>query len=271
MIKTIVFTDLDGTLLDHHTYAADEALEALALLYQHQIPVIFCSSKTMAEQVDLQQHLQISHPFIIENGSAIVIPDGYFLQANSYPYSSSKKFRIVVLSPTNTGFINQVIQTINKKLNTTLAGYATSSTDTIAQKTGLSGRALLNAKDRMFTETLLSGTPTPDAIIAFQQAGLQVSQGGRFFSIQDQTTDKGAAVRKLINMFSENQEQPVFSVGIGDSPNDFAMLAAVDQAFLVQQHNHTWSTAANPAWIRIPAPGPPGFTAMVKHILSTTK
>ncbi len=48
MLK-IVFSDLDGTLLDHRTYDYTPALPALASLQEKQIPLVFCTSKTAAE------------------------------------------------------------------------------------------------------------------------------------------------------------------------------------------------------------------------------
>ncbi|MDB4298363.1 mannosyl-3-phosphoglycerate phosphatase, partial [bacterium] len=47
--KTVVVTDLDGTLLNHDNYRADEALPILACLAQLGIPVIANTSKTRAE------------------------------------------------------------------------------------------------------------------------------------------------------------------------------------------------------------------------------
>jgi len=43
-----------------------------------RIPLVLCSSKTRAEIEALQQRLDIHHPFIAENGGAIVAPLGYF-------------------------------------------------------------------------------------------------------------------------------------------------------------------------------------------------
>jgi HAD superfamily hydrolase (TIGR01484 family) len=45
----LVFTDLDGTLLDHHTYSFEPALPALNSLKEKNIPLIICTSKTRAE------------------------------------------------------------------------------------------------------------------------------------------------------------------------------------------------------------------------------
>ena len=41
-----IFSDLDGTLLDHDTYGYEPARPALALLGRKNIPLILCSSKT---------------------------------------------------------------------------------------------------------------------------------------------------------------------------------------------------------------------------------
>ena len=45
----LVFTDLDGTLLDHETYSFELALPAIDVLKEKNIPLIFCTSKTRAE------------------------------------------------------------------------------------------------------------------------------------------------------------------------------------------------------------------------------
>ena len=74
----VVFTDLDGTLLDHETYSYGPAQEALDLLERKRIPLILCSSKTRAEIELIQLDLRLRHPFISENGGAIFMPRAYF-------------------------------------------------------------------------------------------------------------------------------------------------------------------------------------------------
>jgi len=76
--RLIVFSDLDGTLLDHETYQFDAAQPALDLLKQHGIPLILNSSKTRAEITAIRDQLQNTAPFIIENGAAVIIPPGWF-------------------------------------------------------------------------------------------------------------------------------------------------------------------------------------------------
>jgi len=77
MLK-IVFTDLDGTLLDHHTYDYSPALPALAKLQERQIPLVFCTSKTAAEMIPFRTEIENVDPFIVENGGGTYIPESYF-------------------------------------------------------------------------------------------------------------------------------------------------------------------------------------------------
>ena len=85
----MVVTDLDGTLLDHHSYSYEAAIPALDKLTDFKIPVIFNTSKTAKEVIPLQQKLSISAPFIVENGSALYIPKRVsktiFTQGNKNP------------------------------------------------------------------------------------------------------------------------------------------------------------------------------------------
>ena len=77
-LKPIIFTDLDGTLLDLETYSYKRALPSIEYLRSQNVPIIFCSVKTKAEQEVYRKELQINDPFIVENGGAIFISQGYF-------------------------------------------------------------------------------------------------------------------------------------------------------------------------------------------------
>ena len=73
----LIFTDMDGSLLDHHSYSFKPAVEMLDKLEIQGIPVIPITSKTKAELLPLRKQLNNSHPFIVENGAAIYIPRNY--------------------------------------------------------------------------------------------------------------------------------------------------------------------------------------------------
>ena len=66
-VKTVIFTDLDGTLLDRKNYSYEAAVDSINYLKDHKIPVIFCSAKTRQEQEYYRQIMGMFHPFIVEN------------------------------------------------------------------------------------------------------------------------------------------------------------------------------------------------------------
>ncbi len=71
--KLVVFSDLDGTLLDHDAYSWDAAKPALDRLAERDIPVVLASSKTAREVEILQEQMGLSgRPAIVENGAGVI-------------------------------------------------------------------------------------------------------------------------------------------------------------------------------------------------------
>jgi hydroxymethylpyrimidine pyrophosphatase-like HAD family hydrolase len=66
MSSIVIYTDLDGSLLDHHSYSHAAADALLAELETQGIPVIPVSSKTRAELLQLRRQLDNRHPFIVD-------------------------------------------------------------------------------------------------------------------------------------------------------------------------------------------------------------
>ena len=90
----IVFSDLDGTLLEHDTYGFEAARPALDLLWGKNIPLILCSSKTRTEMEGYQKRLGIAGPFIVENGAGVYIPQGR-LDLEGQNFREADGFQIV--------------------------------------------------------------------------------------------------------------------------------------------------------------------------------
>jgi mannosyl-3-phosphoglycerate phosphatase family protein len=65
------------------------ARRLLELLKERNIPLILASAKTRLEQNRIREDLDLSDPYIVENGGAVVIPKGYFsnsaLRGIEYP------------------------------------------------------------------------------------------------------------------------------------------------------------------------------------------
>ena len=65
-----VVSDVDGTLMDH-TYDLTPAKETIKKLQKLSIPVILCTSKTASEVKVIRNELNLTDPYIVENGAAI--------------------------------------------------------------------------------------------------------------------------------------------------------------------------------------------------------
>ena len=65
-----IVSDVDGTLMDH-SYDLTPAKETIKTLQKISIPVILCTSKTAAEVKVIRNELNLTDPYIVENGAAI--------------------------------------------------------------------------------------------------------------------------------------------------------------------------------------------------------
>jgi mannosyl-3-phosphoglycerate phosphatase family protein len=71
------------------------ATKLIELLKERNIPLILASAKTRLEQNRVREDLDLSDPYIVENGGAVVIPKGYFsdsaLSGIEYPLRVTKE------------------------------------------------------------------------------------------------------------------------------------------------------------------------------------
>ena len=234
----IIFTDLDGTLLDHHTYSHAAADSLLLDLQAASIPVIPVTSKTRAELMKLRAELNNHHPFITENGSAVFIPEGCVTQqpANTvtrdgywiYELSKSRRHWIEVL--------DELPEYASDYVSFTVAG-----TRGIQDMTGLSEDEASLANQRDYSEPLQwhgNENRKLKFIAALQDSGAQILQGGRFMHVVGQC-DKGVAIQWLAQQYQHDwQCRSVHMIAAGDSYNDVAMLEVADSAIQVRSPAH---------------------------------
>lgn len=264
----VLFTDLDGTLIDHNTYSADGAREALRLLTEREVPVIFCSSKTFAEQIFLQKQLSLRQPFIVENGSAVAVPNGYFVSKPIIflkPCEVADDYELFCLAHAAAAAIRAELAHFQN-----IKGFSDASDAELSDATGLTGEALGRARERQFTETLLTALDAEQVVFLeknLAEKGLSLSRGGRFYTVQSKQADKGKAVQWLTDVFRKNLHTAPLTAAVGDSPNDEPMLAAVDFPFLVQKPGGFWTKMEMPGLKKIEGVGPVGFSATVRMLL----
>lgn len=233
-VQLVVFTDLDGTLLDHETYSFQPAKEALEVLRDQQIPVILCSSKTRAEIELIQLDLRLTHPFISENGGAIFLPRGYF------PITPADALRRGDYEILESGLpywqLVETLHRIAKQVGVKVVGFSDLTNEEVAQDCKLSVLEARLAKLREYDEPFRILRPTPGnqsrLFRGLHRAGLRCIRGGRYFHVTG-VADKGQAVRRLCALFKQVW-QKVATIGLGDSLNDLPLLQEADVPVVVR-------------------------------------
>ena len=266
--QPVLFTDLDGTLLDAETYSWDAAKPALSRLEERNIPWVVCTSKTRAELEPLRRGLGHRHPFIVENGGAILIPEGYF----TVPVSADRlaagyrTIRIGIPYPV----LRSALKEIAKETGTVLTGFGDMDENEIARRTGLPAAEAGLAKTREYDEPfILEGKAQQQQAVLNRIAskGFRWTLGGRFYHLTGDN-DKGRAV-KILSEIYRLQYGPIITVGLGDSLNDLPMLAAVDRPILVQMPDGSHNDAIGlPNLERVEGIGPVGWNRAVLGILN---
>ena len=263
---TIIFTDLDGTLLDRKSYSYEGAEESLRLIQEKEIPLIFCSSKTKAEQEFYIHELGIKHPFIVENGGAVFIRKEYFNFKYDYQKSVSG-YNVIEIGLPYEEIIEKLID-IRKKYGINFTGYRDMTAEEVSAETGLGLEAAERARKREYDETLKFEDPA-EQLERFEKIlhkeGLRLTHGGTFFHVMG-ANDKGKAVNILVRLFGKVYDS-IRTIGIGDSKNDIPLLSAVDIPVLLQKPEGFWERMDLPGLRRIEGGGPPAWNRIVLELL----
>lgn len=238
--RPLIFTDLDGSLLDHYTYQWTPAAELLNDLKTANVPIIPVTSKTCAEVLSLRSELDNQHPFVTENGAAIYIPQDYF---PNQPRECQQKndFWVVEKSRPRDHWV-ALLEKLSDEFSGSYQSFYQAGVEGIIEMTGLSENAAWAANQREYSEPVawLGSDEKKQAFITKLQAlGAHVLQGGRFLSISD-NCNKGIAVRWLQDEFArQNKSTQFLSLAIGDNQNDIAMLESADHALIIRSPTHS--------------------------------
>ncbi|MBW6462516.1 MAG: HAD-IIB family hydrolase [DPANN group archaeon] len=237
--KLVIFTDLDGTLIDHKTYSFIEVSKTLRALNRRKIPVIICASRTRAEIEQYRGKLNMSkYPFIIENGGAIFIPKDYF--SFDYPFDKVMNQYNVIELGTPIAQLNKLIKQI-KKDGFDILTFSETSINELSKETGLTKMDVMRAKKREydFPFKILDPKDKAEIVKIITAAGYKTSAGGRYQHLMG-PNDKGHAVKILTDLFQKKygNSLTVKTIGFGDSENDISMLQNVNIPVLVKNREH---------------------------------
>jgi mannosyl-3-phosphoglycerate phosphatase len=221
----IIFTDLDGTLLNHHNYEYKVVEPLIALLQARGVPVILNSSKTVAELELWHERLRLETPIIAENGGVIE----YRLNGQKHKHLIGRPYEE----------IRSFIKHLRKVHGWQFEGFGDWTVAEVMNKTGLKTAEAVKAKAREVSEPILwldEQAKLAEFEAALAEEGLKLMAGGRFYHVMA-GHDKADAMRELLADSVLHIKAPYRVIALGDSRNDLAMLQAADVPVLLPVDN----------------------------------
>lgn len=267
--QVLIFTDLDGTLLDHHNYEFQPAVPILHLLEEAHIPVIPVTSKTRAELLSLRKALDNQHPFVVENGAAVFIPKTFF---KNQPKGTEEveDFWVQSFAPPRSYWLD-LLERLSEQFPGAFNYFSKMGVEGIQKHTGLSKESAELANQREYSEPIL-WTGDEETKNQFRdvllEAGIWIVEGGRFLHLSN-GCDKGKALNWLKGLYqARSEEKPVFTLALGDSHNDVTMLEASDQPIVIRSPTrHPPHLRTDQSVIHSHLPGPEGWADTVSRFL----
>ena len=271
MSNVLIYTELDGTLLDHHTYSFEAAIPALAMLKKSGIPVIPCTSKTRSETTHLMRALELDGPMIIENGAAIWVPQDWGLVRPENAPEDAGAWCHSFGPPRS--LIRRQLAALSIEWHNRYQPLSDLSDRQVAAVTGLDLASAARAKQRQYCETLVwLGTPADRKAFAEQVESLDMKcvQGGRFVHVLA-SGGKAQAVNWLHHKIRAERPEYATAVSIaaGDADNDAEMLEITDLALLVRSPVNELPTLKRRSGIVISeALGPAGWAEGIGALIA---
>ncbi len=230
--QIFIFTDLDGSLLNHNNFEFKEIKDFILNCIKNGIKIIPNTSKTKSEiQVFLDQ-LGQNLPFIVENGAAIhnlnLVQTEFKFKNNSLVFSRS---------------ISEILEIFKKNIpaefqKSCLFLKDMSSTEQM-KILGLNKKYLPFALNRDYSMPLVfdgSKELVNEFTSLLKKIGLKLHEGGRIYNICDDCS-KGIAMTTLIKNLKNELNLNPYTIVIGDSPNDISMLNIFILSVLFQNFN----------------------------------
>ncbi len=266
----ILFSDLDGTILDGETYEPGPALDGLAKCKKARLPVILCSSKTRAE-IELYHKTLAPHPacpFITENGGGIFFPKDYWEEPQGAELLGD--FWKITLGTAHNKVL-PALKDVARAIGININNFSDMLPKDVAHMTGLSVEQAKLAMEREFDEPFWIEKKDHGCLDLIekeiQQRGMRFTRGGRCLHIHG-ASDKGLSAQYVRQRY-EQACGKVCAAAVGDAANDLPLFQAVDKAFLVKKPDgsHDSKIPKINSIQFLSGEGPSGFLQTVEFLL----
>ena len=213
-----VVSDVDGTMMDH-SYDLTPAKETIKLLQKLSIPVILCTSKTAAEVRVIRKELNLTDPYIVENGGAIY---GDSLTKVNGEIILGEKYEI----------LENILSNISNEIKHDLVPLNKISDQEATELTGLEGHSLELMRDRHWSMPFLNPPENKEEEINIccKKFNVEIFRGNRMSHMLSINSNKGKAIN-VLKKYSNNPNIKI--IGLGDSPNDLPLLLNSDYKIVI--------------------------------------
>jgi len=277
----MISTDLDGTLLDHHDYTWQAAKPAIRALKARNIHLLFNTSKTLDEVVALQKAIGLCEPIIVENGSALYIPNsllgkksnmqnlidnGGSVENENYQYKLFGLDREIILKHAHE---------LRDQYGYDFLGFSDCPIDVIATMTGLDIDSAKRAANKKFSEPIVwndSEAALEEFSMQLHRKGIKILKGGRFFHLQGNTNKAKPLLwmkQHAAEVIRSGETKGFKLVCLGDNQNDVDMLNVADIAICVKSPVSPFPNIENQNALYTQQYGPVGWNQALLSILTT--
>ena len=254
----LVFSDVDGTVLDFNTYSSELSREGIELLRERGIPLVLVSSKTLPEMKAVQSELNLSTPFVFENGGGISLP------GEDIEYLGMSVAELSGYLPVVRRVMREEIRIITEM-----------TVDEVIGITGMSRERAVYSQQRTTSLPFVISSKKKYTVIDIERCneglmphGIEITKGGRFFHLLSMAVNKGNAVRRVTRHYLKNDAGSIVTAAIGDSENDISMLREVDIPIAVRKYDGSAGINGISNLFITDGIGPSGFTEAVSHIIN---
>lgn len=269
--RILVFTDLDGTLLDPVNYDWRPAGSTLAYLRERGISLIPCSSKTRAEIEPLRRKMHHTDPYIAENGAILVLPWNFL---GRHPAPQLKARDLVIQLGRSYPDTRRALARLSQFVKISVRGFHQMTADEVAHATGLTKAQARRARLREASEPFQFVRASASQIREFRRAarsrGFHVAEGARFWHLTI-GADKGQTMGILLQLAQIIAGVRPRTIAAGDSSIDLSMLKQADISILMPGREGLFDPSlvrALPHALRAQTSGPEGWADAVRRAVA---
>lgn len=261
----ILITALEQCFLSSDLGGWSKAEAALDHLGKRNIPLILCSSRPRSEVESFRARTGNTHPFIVEDGAALLIPTRYF------PFSSSFSTRSGQCELLKFGERRDVL---SKRLReaSRITGVEILAFHNGSGHPGATVSAPPDGEVRTweYRECFRVVSGEPKALLeTLERQHCRYTENAGVYHLTG-NNDKSLAIMMLIRFFFQTSRN-VIAVGVGRSPEDSDLLKAVDIPIIVRSEHTEELKKIVPRAKATESSGLAGWAEAVAHALSTER